>query len=645
MSIDRMKELVKILGKAAEVYYQGKDEIMSNFEYDRLYDELEALEKETGIVLSGSVTQKVGYEVQSKLPKVTHSTRMLSLDKTKSVENLAETLQGEEGFLGWKLDGLTVVATYEGGKLISAVTRGNGVVGEDVTNNYKNFSNVPLTLNIKDRLVVRGEALISYKTFEEINSKIENEIDKYKNPRNLCSGSVRQLDPNVTKRRNVEFVVFTVVEGFEEEKTYTGKLEKAKELGFEIVEYEKVNKNNLSDAIERFKNRVGSFKYPTDGLVLTIDNIEVGKRLGETSKFPRNAKAFKWEDGVVETELLYIDWSCSRTGAINPVAVFKPVELEGTTVTRASVHNISIIEELELGIGDIITIYKANMIIPQIADNLTRSGNLEIPKECPVCGGKTEIVQSDQAKVLYCTNVNCMAKHIGKLVHFTKRDAMNIEGLSESTLERFVREGFIKDYKDIYHLERYKDKIVELEGFGVRSYENIINAVEKSREVDLAAFLYALGVNQLGRTTSKIVSKALDNDLEKILNVTEDELLKIDGIGEITAKEIVKYFSENADMVRELAKEMKFKEAEKVDTSSPIAGKTFVITGDVKHFKNRKELQAKIESLGGKVSGSVSAKTNYLINNDITSNSGKNKKAKELNVPIISEDEFIEMIK
>ena len=644
VKLKRMKELVPLLRRAAEVYEQGKDEIMSNYEYDKLYDELKKLEDETGVIMADSVTQKVGYTVQSKLAKVTHPTKMLSLNKTKNVDDLSASLGGQEGFLGWKLDGLTVVATYDGGKLVSAVTRGNGAIGEDVTENYKTFSNVPLSIEYKGRLVVRGEALISYKTFEEINRKIEKEEDKYKNPRNLASGSVRQLDTKITKARKVAFIVFTVVDGFDNLAKYTEKLEEVGKLGFEVVEYVKVTKDTTAKAVEWFSQKIDKNPYPTDGLVITIDNIAYGDMLGTTNKFPRNAKAFKWQDEVKETELLYVEWSNSRTGAINPVAVFKPVDLEGTTVERASVHNVSIVEQLQLGVGDTLQVFKANMIIPQVADNLTRSGTVEIPKQCPVCGGRTEIRVSEQAKVLFCTNPDCAAKHIGSLVHFVTRDAMNIDGLSESTLERFVNEGFVRDYKDIYHIEDHKDKIVKLDGFGKRSYAKLYDAIEKSRDVELSAFLYSLGVEQLGRTTSKIVCKAFDYDLETIITATIDELTKVDGVGDKTAKEIAKYFAQNADMVRELAKEMRFKAVAKVDKNSPIYGKTFCITGDVYNYKNRKELQAEIESLGGKAASSVSAKTDYLINNDVTSGSNKNQKAKELGIPIISEADYMKMI-
>lgn len=647
--IKRIHELVPLLKKACDVYEQGKDEIMSNFEYDKLYDELVLLENETGLILPDSVTQRVGAELQSKLEKVTHKSKMLSLDKTKDVSELTNSLGGQPGFLGWKLDGLTLVLTYEDGKLVSAVTRGNGNIGENVTKNYLNFKNARRTVNYKDRLVVRGEALIDYATFERINSEILDVNEQYKNPRNLCSGTVRQLDTAVTKQREPRFVLFGVIEGFDECQNYTEKLDKSRDLGFEVVEYVKVTKDNVAKAVEYFKEKVKSYKYPTDGLVISIDNIAYGDMLGTTGKHPRNAKAFKWEDELKGTPYNYTEWSNSRTGAINPVGVFEPIELEGTTVTRASLHNVSYFESLCLGKGDIVTVYKANMIIPQINENLTKSGTEKIPTNCPICKSQTEIKENKGSegkitKVLYCPNPDCTAKHIGNLTHFVTRDAMNIDGLSESTIERLVNIGAVKDYVDFYHIEDYKSQIISLDGFGKRSYEKLYNAIEKSREVDLHSFINALGIEQMGRTTSKLICTHFDYDLESILNSDFDTLKKIDGVGDKTAEELIKYFNKNSNMVRQLAREMKFKEAPKVNKNSSIAGKIFCITGDVYKFKNRKELQQKIESLGAKAASSVSAKTNYLINNDNTSQSNKNQDAKKYGVPLITEDEFIKMI-
>ena len=642
--IRRMKELIPILSEAADAYYNKDEEIMSNYEYDKLYDELEALEKKTGVILAGSMTQKVGFELVSKLPKVKHPSPMLSLDKTKDRVALGNSLGGQPGFLGWKLDGLTIVLEYENGELKSAVTRGDGKTGEDVTHNAKFFGGVPLRISYTDRLVIRGEALISYKQFEAINAKITKIEDKYKNPRNLASGSVRQLDSAIAKDRGVKVISFTVVEGFDELENYTEKLEELRKYGFDIVKYVKVTKDTTVKAVEYFEELVKTYEYPTDGLVITIDNIAYGESLGTTSKFPRNAKAFKWKDETSDSKMVDIEWSVGRTGAITPVAIFEPVDIEGSTVQRASVHNVSIFKEFKLGKGDVVSIIKSNMIIPQVVENKTKSGTFEIPSTCHICGGVTEIVKSNDAEVLMCTNPNCLARQLGTLSHFVSRDCMNIDGLAESTLERFVNEGYIKGFKDIYHLNDYENDIIKLDGFGRGSYTKLWKAIEKSRECELPAFISALGIAQMGKSTSKDVCKALDYDLEALLTADEDKLKSIGGVGDKTAHEIAKYFEKNADMVRELAKELTFKAMPKIDRNSPIAGKTFCITGDVFTFKNRKELQAKIESLGAKAASSVSAKTDYLINNDVTSGSNKNQKAKQLGVPIISEQDFLNMI-
>ena len=643
--IARMRDLIAELTKAAEVYYSGEDEIMSNYEYDAKYDELEKLEKKTGVILAGSLTQKVGFEIRSKLPKVKHPSKMLSLDKTKDRKDLANSLGGQPGFIGWKEDGLTIALTYENGEFVSAVTRGDGITGEDVTHNAKFFKGVPLKISYTDRLVVRGEALISRKRFDEINAKITNVDDKYKNARNLASGSVRQQDSKIAKERGVEVVAFSVYEGFDHLDNYSDKLDELRKYGFDVVPFIRVKtKDDVLKAIEKFEGQVQSYKFPTDGLVITIDNIAYGEMLGTTAKFPRNSKAFKWQDEVYETPMVDVEWSVGRTGAITPVAIFKPTDIDGTTITRASVHNVSIFKQLKLGKGDKVEIFKANMIIPQISKNNTMSGTFQIPDTCPICGQPTQIMKSKDAEVLMCTNADCPAQHLGLLSHFVSRDCMNIEGLSESTLERFVNEGYIKEFKDIYHLNDYENDIIKLEGFGKGSYSKLWKAIEKSRECELPAFLGALGVAQMGKTTSKDICKALDYDLERLMGMSEYDLQCLDGVGAKTAKEIYNYFAENKDMVRELAKEMKFKAMPKIDRNSPIAGQIFCITGDVYTFKNRKELQAKIESLGAKASSSVSAKTNYLINNDVTSTSNKNQTAKKLGVPIISEADFLKMI-
>lgn len=641
----RMKELIDILNKAAAVYYQGKDEIMSNFEYDRMYDELSALEKESGLVLAGSPTQKVGYEVLSELPKQTHPSPMLSLDKTKQVDELSSWLGGKEGLLSWKMDGLTVVLTYENGELLNAVTRGNGVVGEVITNNAKVFKNLPVNIPFKGRMVLRGEAIITYSEFKKINALLSEE-EQYKNPRNLCSGSVRQLNNEITAKRNVELYAFTLVEaeGVDFKNSQQNKMEFMKEQGFQTVEYKVVTAKNIYETVEWFSEKVKTNDFPSDGLVLLYDDISYGESLGSTAKFPRNAIAFKWADETAKTKLTEVEWSASRTGLINPVAIFEPVELEGTTVSRASVHNISIVKELKLGIGDTIEVYKANMIIPQIAQNLTKSGSLEIPDKCPVCGEKTSIHKENDVEVLFCENPDCLAKKIKSISLFVSRDAMNIDGMSEATIEKFISKGFLHELADLFKLNRYKDEIISMDGFGEKSYEKLVKAAETAKITTTAKFIYSLGIANIGLSNAKMVCKAFSNDLEKIRHASIDELVEIDGVGEIIAESFVKFFANenNNNMVDDLL-DIVTLEDEENDNANDMEGMNFVITGSVNHFSNRSEVKELIEGRGGKVTGSVTSKTKYLINNDSTSNSSKNKKAKELGVQIITEDEFIDM--
>lgn len=641
----RMKELIDILNKAASVYYQGKDEIMSNFEYDRMYDELSALEKESGLVLAGSPTQKVGYEVLSELPKQTHPSPMLSLDKTKQVDELSSWLGGKEGILSWKMDGLTVVLTYENGKLLNAVTRGNGVVGEVITNNAKVFKNLPVNIPFKGRMVLRGEAIITYSEFKKINALLSEE-EQYKNPRNLCSGSVRQLNNEITAKRNVELYAFTLVEaeGVDFKNSQQNKMEFMKEQGFQTVEYKVVTAKNIYETVEWFSEKVKTNDFPSDGLVLLYDDISYGESLGSTAKFPRNAIAFKWADETAKTKLTEVEWSASRTGLINPVAIFEPVELEGTTVSRASVHNISIVKELKLGIGDTIEVYKANMIIPQIAQNLTKSGSLAIPDKCPVCGEKTSIHKENDVEVLFCENPDCLAKKIKSISLFVSRDAMNIDGMSEATIEKFISKGFLHELADLFKLNRYKDEIISMDGFGEKSYEKLVKAAETAKITTTAKFIYSLGIANIGLSNAKMVCKAFSNDFEKIRHASIDELVEIDGVGEIIAESFVKFFANenNNHMVDDLL-DIVTLEDEENDNANDMEGMNFVITGSVNHFSNRSEVKELIEGRGGKVTGSVTSKTKYLINNDSTSNSSKNKKAKELGVQIITEDEFIDM--
>lgn len=643
----RMKELVEQLREASKAYYQESREIMSNYEYDARYDELLSLEQETGTTLAGSPTVQVGYELLSELPKERHERPMLSLDKTKDVGALAEWLKDKDGLLSWKLDGLTIVLTYGDGTLQKAVTRGNGEIGEVITNNARVFANIPLQIPYKGELVLRGEAVIKYSDFYKINEEIGEADARYKNPRNLCSGTVRQLNNAVTAKRNVNFFAFSLVraEGVDFKNSREEQFKWLKSQGFDVVEYKRVTRESLPGAVKEFAERIGGNDFPSDGLVLLYDDIAYGQSLGRTAKFPRDSIAFKWKDEIQTTHLSYIEWSASRTGLINPVAVFEPVELEGTTVSRASVHNVSIVEALELGEGDEITVYKANMIIPQIAENLTRSGSAAIPEICPVCGGPTRIYNENGVKTLYCENGECPAKKIKRFSLFVSRDAMNIDGLSEATLEKFVDQGFVKEFADLFLLDRYKEQIVSMDGFGEKSYENLQAALERAKHTTMARFVYGLGIAGIGAANAKVLCRAFSDDFDALRHAKREELEKIEGIGPVIADGILAYFAsekhnEEADRMLKL---VTFETETPSAESQILAGKTFVITGSVEQFANRSEAKAFIESLGGKVTGSVTSKTDYLINNDSTSGSSKNKKAKELGIPILTEVEFLAM--
>lgn len=642
-SIKKMKELGEKLREASRAYYQEDREIMSNVEYDALYDTLSALEKETGIVLADSPTVNVGYEAVEQLPKEEHERPMLSLDKTKEREALREFIGEHPTLLSWKLDGLTIVLTYENGELIKAVTRGNGIVGEVITNNARVFKNIPLKISFKGRLVLRGEAIITYSDFEKINETIGDADAKYKNPRNLCSGSVRQLNNEITAKRNVRFYAFSLVsaEGVDFRNSREVQFRWLNEQGFEVVEYRKVTAETLDEAMDYFAEAVTTNDFPSDGLVALYDDIAYGESLGTTAKFPRNAMAFKWADEMRDTRLLEIEWSPSRTGLINPVAIFEPVELEGTTVSRASVHNISIMKELKLGIGDTIRVYKANMIIPQIAENLTGSGNAPIPHTCPACGQETVVKKENDVECLFCVNPGCPAKKIKSFGLFTSRDAMNIDGLSEATLEKFIARGFIHDFGDIFEISRYRDEIVEMEGFGQKSYDNLMESLERAKETTLPRVIYSLGIANIGLANAKVICRHFDNDLDRIRHASLEEVSDIDTIGPVIAGNLIAYFRDE-DNNRRLDHLMNFLH---IQEDSPkqeqiFEGMNFVITGSLVHFGNRSEAKELIESLGGKVTGSVTKKTNYLINNDIQSNSSKNKKARELGIPILSEEDF-----
>ena len=655
----RIEELVELLNQAGQAYYQEGKELISNLEYDKAYDELVRLEEETGIVLSASPTQNVGYSVATALPKEEHASPMLSLDKTKSVETLQSFLGEQKGILSWKLDGLTVVMTYEKGELIKAVTRGNGRIGEIVTENAKRFRNLPLRIPFKGRLVLRGEALIRYSDFAKINEEIPEEGAKYKNPRNLCSGSVRQLDPKITWERRVYFFPFTLVSVEEGEdgasresgglpdfhNSHEAEFDFLEQQGFQVVGRRAVNKEELPGAVSDFSEQVKKNDFPSDGLVLLMDDISYGKSLGTTAKFPRNALAFKWEDEEEKTILREVEWSPSRTGLINPVAIFDPVELEGTVVSRASLHNISYLEDLKLGIGDEITVYKANMIIPQIGENLTKSGQLPIPEHCPACHEETKIVQDKEAKMLYCENPHCPAKRIKQFALFVSRDALNIEGLSEMTLEKFIGKGFIQEFPDLFSLEEHKEEIITMEGFGQKSYDKLIENAEKARETSLARLLYGLGIGGIGASNARVLSEAFHEDAEELSRAELSEVVSIKGIGPILGESIVRYFKEeeNCRLFRKLLSILHLHREEKAENTA-LSGKVFVITGSLVHFQNRKELEEEIRKAGASTASSVSKNTSYLINNDKNSTSSKNKKAKELGIPILSEEDFLKLL-
>ncbi|MBQ8086743.1 MAG: NAD-dependent DNA ligase LigA [Lachnospiraceae bacterium] len=649
----RLKELVTLLNKASKAYYQQDTEIMSNLEYDRLYDELVALEKETGIVLANSPTVNVGYEVLSELPKLQHPSPMLSLDKTKEVSVLADWLGSHEGVLSWKLDGLTVVLTYENGELLNAVTRGNGEVGEVITNNAKTFENLPRQIPFKGNLVIRGEAVIKYSDFNKMNDALAEAEEKYKNPRNLCSGSVRQLNNEITAKRHVNFFAFSMVadiltdaqiEEYGFDNTMTGRFDWLAKQGFDVVEHFSVTRDNIEERVMEFADRIAEHDIPSDGLVLSYNDIEYGKSLGTTAKFPRDSIAFKWADELAETTLIEVEWSPSRTGLINPVAIFEPVELEGTTVSRASLHNVSILRALRLGIGDRITVYKANMIIPQVAENLTGSDNLKLPARCPACEGDTTLQDENGVQVLYCKNPACPAKQIKGFSHFVSRNAMNIDGLSEASLEKFIDQGLIRSLPDLFHLDAHKEVIVNMEGFGEKSFDNLIASIDNARTVPMAKFIYSLGITGIGLANAKVIVSHFNGDFDNIINADVEELTEIDGIGEVLAKAFFDYFhdEDKKNLVDELLKEITF-EKEEESGEQTLKDKVFVITGSVEKFANRDELKEYIEKLGGKVTGSVSKNTDYLINNDVTSNSSKNKKARELNIPILSEEDFLNL--
>lgn len=646
--IDRIHELVNILNKARYAYEQEDEEIMSNYEYDKLYDELKALEEETGTILNNSPTVNVGYEVVSDLPKKTHQTPMLSLEKTKERDELIAFLNGREGVLSWKLDGLTVVLTYDNGVLTEAVTRGNGEVGEVVTANAKTFENLPRKIAYTGHLVLRGEATISYADFEAINNSLPVGEEPYKNPRNLCSGSVRQLDSSITAERHVNWTCFNI-------ESYDGnlvnevdkQLEAMKMLGFDVVEYEVVNPSNLLEAIDKFEAKIINKEMgrPSDGLVLTYRDKAYGKSLGRTAKAPRHSKAFKWQDETAVTTVTGVEWSVGKSGVITPVIEFVPTDIEGSTVSRASSHNVSIFLDMEFGIGDEIEVYKANMIIPQVSENLTRSGTCEIPGICPCCGCPTEIHEDPKSGVytLWCMNADCEAKGNRLFKHFVSRDAMNIDGISGSTLETLSEAGIITDLPSIFHLDQHQSEIINMSGFGQKSYINMVTAINNARNVKLANLIYSLAIPNIGLATAKLICKHFNYDLADTVAATYDDLINIEGIGDVIADSFVGYFNDeaNLDQFIRLVKELNIIH-EEISSDTSMSGVTICVTGDVYIFPNRRAIKDLVESKGGKLTGSVSRSTNYLITNDTTSGSRKNKAAQEYGIPILTEQEFID---
>lgn len=648
--VSRLKELTLQLNAAAEAYYEKNIEIMSNLEYDRLYDELEKLEEKTRVVLANSPTHEVGYVAVNKLEKQSHPTKMLSLDKTKDVDALKSWLADQNGVLSWKLDGITVVLTYEDGRLSKAVTRGNGEVGEVITANALQFKNIPSRIPFKSELTIRGEAYINYSDFERINEELPELDAKYKNPRNLCSGSVRQLDSKVTAERNVNFTAFYI--SAEKLSTDTNshieRLEWLKNQGFDVVESKLVCRDNLIETVEEFKRKIPHMDIPSDGLVLVYDDIDYGKSLGATSKFPRNAMAFKWADELAQTTLLEIKWSASRTGLINPIAVFEPVELEGTTVSRASVHNVSILKELSLDVGDRIEVYKANMIIPQISKNLTTGDTYAAPpKNCPVCKSKTKLVDDSGVEVLYCTNPECAAKKVKAFSLFVARDALNIANISEATIKAFIEKGFLREFSDIFKLKEYGEEITAMKGFGKKSFDKLVQSIEEARKTTAARLLYALGIENIGSVNANAIAEHCEEDFLRIMDITYDELIKINGVGEILAKAVIKYFSDKykREEVGRLLGELEISVSKEAGVESlKLKGLSIAITGSLRTFANRGELGELIRLNGGKPVSTVGSRTDILINNDKNSPSAKNKKAKQLGIPIITEDEFLERL-
>lgn len=650
----RMKQLVAKLNEARRVYEQGTDEIMSNLEYDRLYDELLKLEQELGTYLPNSPTHNVGYEVVSALQKEKHETPMLSLDKTKSTDAIKSFIGNKKCIASWKMDGLTVVLTYNNGKLDKAVTRGNGEIGEIVTHNARTFKNLPKEIEFKGKLVLRGEAIITYTDFNKINSSLGSGVENYKNPRNLCSGSVRQLDSSIANNRSIRWFAFELVSADgKSPNSVEQSFEWLKRQGFQTVEYMVINQSNFLSVMSYFSSKVSKIDIPSDGLVFTYDDVAYGKSLGRTSKFPRHSMAFKWQDDEAESRLINIEWQVGKTGIITPVAIFEPVDIEGSTVSKASLHNLSILMET-LGRpykGEKIRVFKANMIIPQIScgeklqPNQINAIRISIPDQCPCCGGETEVQIDPKSGVqtLWCSNIDCPAKGSRLFKHFVSRDAMNIDGISDATLNRFIEEGLISTFADIYRLSDHMEKIVNMDGFGYKSYENMINSINKSRKVKPANLINALSIPNVGLATAKLICRNFGNDIEKVVAASYSEIDSINGVGDVIASNFVNYFNnkENVDNFIDLYRQLVI-EQEKISTNTSMNGVVICVTGDVYIFPNRRAIKDLVENLGGKLTGSVSRSTSYLVTNDTTSGSRKNKAAQEYGIQILTEKQFID---
>lgn len=653
MDKNKIAQRIEELNRASASYYNTGYPIISDAEFDNKLEELRRWEEETGIVFANSPTHNVGYTIVDKLKEVEHNHPMLSLDKTKSVDELIEFIGDKDCFLSVKADGLTTSLHYIDGKLIGAETRGDGIRGFDCLQNVLTMKNVPKEIRYKKELIIDGETIIGWDTFREINDKLP-EDKKYKHPRNLVSGSLQLLDSKEAASRNMRFVAWRVIKGFGH-KTPSEDLFKAKDIGFEIIPILKsprINqKEELAILLNQIRELADSHNIPYDGAVMAVDDYKIAESMGRTDKFFRHSMAYKYEDELFETVLTDIEWNTSKTGLINPVAIFKPVDLNGAITTRATLHNITYIKDMMLGIGDRIRVYRSNMVIPKVHDSIDKSGNFNIPDKCPICGHSTRIAKENDSEVLICENPNCKGKLLGRLIHAASRNALDIENLSESTIEKFINLGWLTSIKDIYYLKCHENEMKTLEGFGKKSVEKLLSSIEKSRNTTLDRFIYSLSIPMIGKTISTLIAEKVNYSIREFITTMETKravyFSSLDGISDKKISSIDSYWYKYSNIVYELSKEFTFESPNIILDEMPktLQGKTFVVTGSVHHYKNCDELKADIVVHGGTVVGSVSSKTSYLINNDINSTSSKNQKAKSLNIPIISEEEFLQMIK